>query len=156
MFFFHSKSVSENYVTHKDQDLLMNPLWYNPKVSAKVSSLPDWYNKGLHTIGNLVNENKVMSFNQIKSNYSFDQLNYLNYVTVYHSATKFIREVKNGDQINMNGLIRPFVPAYLECVMKAKRGFREIYRTFLYGMENDHARKAKWTEEIDQNIDDMT
>ena len=56
--------MSANLRIDNNIDLLTVPLWYNPLISAQPLYLPDWYQKGVITVADVVSDTKnfVKSF----------------------------------------------------------------------------------------------
>ena len=73
--------MSANLRIYNTFDLLTIPLWYNPLISDKPLYLPDWYQKGVIIVGDVVSFNKVISYNELCQKFSA-HFNFLNYLTV--------------------------------------------------------------------------
>ena len=94
-----------------DQDVLSVPLWYNENVSRNNIFKPYMYKKGLIVIGNLLQEGKFLSKEDLELSYGISHINFLDYYQLKLDVLTFIKKytlVKN------NSLIRPFVPFHLK------------------------------------------
>ena len=43
-----------------DQDFLTSPIWYNPLISKERLYIPQWYDNGIQTVGDFIQDNRIM------------------------------------------------------------------------------------------------
>ena len=141
------------FLVYNSIDLLTIPLWYNPFISDQPLYLPDWYQKGVITVADVVSYNKVISYEELCQKFSA-RFNYLNYLSVKCKINILL--TKFGYALENIILERPFVPVNLKYILKSKKGVGTIYRIFHTNFQNDHKMKSKWNQEFEICIDHDT
>ena len=120
------------------------------KTTLVVLYLPDWYQKGVITVADVVSYNKVISYEELCQKFSA-HFNYLNYLSVKCKINILL--TKFGYALENIILERPFVPANLKYILKSKKGVGTIYRIFHTNFQNDHKMKSRWNQEFEICID---
>ena len=135
------------------EDILKAPLWYNPLISEEPFYLPDWFQRGVITVSDVISNNKVATYDEICQKFSC-HFNYLNYLTVKFKINIFL--TKYNFTVENIILERPFIPSNLKFILKDKKGTRSIYSVLMANLQNDHGMKLKWNEEFQTLIDANT
>ena len=120
-------AMSANLRIDNNIDLLTVPLWYNPLISAQPLYLPDWYQKGVIMVADVVSYKKVISYEELCQKFS-TQFSYRNYLAVKCKINILL--TKFGHAFENIILERPFVAFNLKYILKRKKGVGTIYRIF--------------------------
>ena len=75
-----------------DQDVLSVPLWNNENVSRNNMFKPYLYKKGLIVIGNLLQEGKFLSKEDLELSYGISHINFLDYYQLKLDVLTFIKK----------------------------------------------------------------
>ena len=104
-------AMSANLRIYNNIDLLTIPLWYNPLISDQQLYFPDWYQKRVIMVADVVCYNKVISYEELCQKFSA-RSNYLNYPSVKCKINILL--TKFGYAVENIILERPFVPVNLQ------------------------------------------
>ena len=125
------------------------PLWYNENVSRNNMFKPYMYKKGLIVIGNLLQEGKILSKDDLELSYGISHINFLDY---YQLKVDVLTFIKKYTLVKTNSLIRLFIPFHLKPILMAKKGCRHIYNK-IYCPTFKSKYKDKWNSDLDLQID---
>ena len=146
-------SMSKNITIYNNTDLLTMPLWFNQHISNNQLYLPDWYQKGIITVADVVSDNQVLSYNSLCQKFA-SQFNYLNYLTVKSKIEILLTKFSHTDKEFL--IYRPIIPFYLKPILKDKKGVGTIYKILLNNPVNEHAMKSRWNDDFKIQIDHGT
>ena len=77
------QQLTEKQPVKTNIDLLSSPLWYSSKMTSHDIYIPDWFDKGVHTISDILHPNRsVMTLDEIKHQYSIKVINPLHYLRI--------------------------------------------------------------------------
>ena len=97
---------SENIDIRNNNDILSSPIWYNPLVSKNILYIPKWFQRGILTIGDIVNEQgHVLDQKEIEKKFNLSQINFLLH-RVKICVNIFLGKYRRGDSFN-------FIPYFL-------------------------------------------
>ena len=83
---------SENIDIKNNNDILSSPIWFYPLVSKNILYIPKWFQRGILTIGDIVNEQgHVLDQKEIEKKFNLSQINFLDYL--YNLYQHFSREI---------------------------------------------------------------
>ena len=110
-----------------ENQIIRSSLWYNSDVSKHSIFFQDWYNKGIHIIADIANnDNRILGFNDLNSKFNM-RSNILNYYTIKTKVDIFLSKYKDIP----NPLVeRPMFPSHLDILFKAKKGCRKFYEIY--------------------------
>ena len=112
-----------------NSDILQSCLWYNSKIFKSAICFPDCTNNEIYLIGDIVSPNgKIMDKLELESKYNI-KINFLNYLTVRSSLTKFLKQFWSNDSTNTN-YCRPSIPTHIKPVINSQRGCKLFYNIF--------------------------
>ena len=138
---------------YSNTDLLTSPLWYNEKLTCKDMFLPKWFEKGIITIADVIEDSGVlMKLDDIKRKYSIDHINPLHYLRVQKNVKCFIQKYKLSEIYMVE---RPFVPFQLKYIWANKKGVSAYYKIINQLNENIHIMKYKWQRELQVSFDEQ-
>ena len=121
-------------------------LWYNEKLSCDNMFLPKWFEKGITTIADVIEDSGVlMKLDDMKRMYSIDHVNPLHYLRVQKNDKCFIQKYKLSE---IDKVERPFVPLQLKYIWGNKKGVSAFYKIINQLNENIHIMKYKWQREL--------
>ena len=126
------------------EDILQSSIWYNKEMATENLFYPTWYKRGIHIVGDLVDENyKILSFENLKVKYNLNA-NILNYYTIRRLLTKFIPK---ANQSVYSTVRRPHIPFHISPLINAERGNKVFYNILtspsLDQMKDKH--EVKWS-----------
>ena len=112
-------------IPDEENKKLSSPVWYNPKISKMELYLPQWFNKGIVFVSDLIDsQGKFFSHHDLNSKYS-GPYNFLDYHRVRQCVNNFI------GKSDISTSIRPIHPETLYLLSKGTKGSREYYKTLL-------------------------
>ena len=135
--------------TEGKSDIMRAPLWYNSHILDIPTFFPDWYKKGIHMIGDVINPNgKFLTIEEMIEKFSFYP-NIINYFTVKIRAQLFI---KKYEALNLCSFEQPTCPFYLDLFLKSRKGWKIYHRIYnkQLNLNELFQREKLWT-----NIQDM-
>ena len=107
-------------------DILSSPVWYNPLISNKEMFFPLWYNNGIVTVSDLVNEEGyVLEQNEIERRYNLTKINFLEYYRIKLLINNFNKTYKKENNFTFH---QPFIPINLRFLLLNKSGTKGIYK----------------------------
>ena len=133
-----------------NQDITDTPLWNNKRIFKSELCLNKWLNKGIHYIGDLLNNNgSIISIEEIKIKFNLC-VNFLEYYQDRLSVNKFISKFKKSDIFNY---IMPVLPSHVKILFFSKKGSKKIYSILNNYTENLQLKfKNKWSDNLNENI----
>ena len=90
--FESTHSILKNQRLLKNQHILTSPLWYNQKISEDPLFIPDWFNKGIHLVSDVVDEHgNFMSIRNLQILYNIEDINFLRYLKIKMDTLNFMK-----------------------------------------------------------------
>ena len=90
--FVEIQTINEN------GDILSSPLWYNPLISEHEVYFSSWFNKGVVTVRDIVdNRGVVLEQKDIQKKFNFLNVNFLEYHRIKTLVNNFVKKYKNED-----------------------------------------------------------
>ena len=135
-----------------DQDVLSIPLWYNQDVSRNYMFKPYMYKKDLIVIGNLLQEGKFLSKEDLELSYGVSHINFLDYYQLKLDVLTFIKSILWQKPILWLDCSYHF---HLKPILMAKKGCRHIYNK-IYCQTFKSKYKDKCNSDLELQIDKFT
>ena len=138
--FCHTKKASCN------QDILSSSLWYNRQLSKNNLFYQDWFNKGIHTIGDVVDsEGIIHDYKVLKRKYDLN-INILNYYTVKGLVNQFIARNRVGDDFEIT---RPQIPFHINTLLNTSKSCsKKFYLELVKAESGEPLCEIKWNDEF--------
>ena len=114
--------VCEKQIPTKFEDILSTNLWNNKelKINNKVIFYRHWYDKHIHYIKDLFNDDgSLMNYNQFTQKFEV-QTNFIQFYGVRAAVELYIRN--KGIAINTNILTNNYLPFKIKVLLKNERG----------------------------------
>ena len=144
--------ISNKQEIKNGTDLLTSPLWYNTEMSYQEMYLPTWYEKGIVTVADVINDlGTVMELDTLKRVYGINTINPLHYLRVQQNVKEFLKKYRFGQS---NRVERPFVPFYVKILYENKKGASVFNRLIKKKDKNEHSMKDKWQVDLNIRVDD--
>ena len=144
--------ISNKQEIKNGTDLLTSPLWYNTEMSYQEMYLPTWYEKGIVTVADVINDlGTVMDLDTLKRVYGINTINPLHYLRVQQNVKEFLKKYRFGQS---NRVERPFVPFYVKILYENKKGASVFNRLIKKKDKNGHSMKDKWQVDLNIRVDD--
>ena len=115
--------ASKIYKTH----IMENPIWFNSEIKVERKHIFNrvWYNKGIHTINDLIKEDKEFcSLEELREKYNI-HTNFLTYQSIKRAVYHFILKNQNLFDLEKKTVL-PNIPINLKLILKDKKGAQEI------------------------------
>ena len=123
-----------------NQDILHTSLWFNSQISKTQMFFSDWFQKGISTIGDIVNsEGIVFEIGSLSKIFNFKP-NTLNYYTVKSLVTKFIKRNKNGNNFFNT---RPYISFHVTILFEPKCKSKSFYQSMINAEKNQPKHESK-------------
>ena len=124
-----------------------SPVWYNPRISKIELFLPQWFNKGIIFVIDLIDsQGKFLTYHELMAKYSV-HYNFLEYHRVKQCVNNFLG--KSDTSINE----KPIYPITLYLLSKGIKGSREFYKILLsQKCFNDDKLRHKWERSLNIEI----
>ena len=121
------ESPEQNAKIEGNPEILRNCIWYNPDISKNTLYFPDWYNKGIHLVSDIVDtDGQILSLMELSSKFNL-KVNLLNYYTMKAKIQLFTSKYRHS----RNSIIqRPIYPKHLDVVFKSTKGSRVFYQAY--------------------------
>ena len=104
-------------------DAVGEPLWNNPKVSKVELFLPNWFKKGILSIGDLIcNSGNFVSQKNLSNIYNI-KTNYLE----YHRVITCVRDYFSRLKMKCMTHQKPVFPNQIKLLTKSKKGSKDFY-----------------------------
>ena len=143
---------TNEYQPHTNLAVITSPLWYNTNMSCHEMFIPNWFEKGITAVSDVLNlDGSIKTLDEVKQKYSINSINPLHYLRVQQNVKKFLKKYKPVVDFNVQ---RPFIPFYILPIWKNNKGVGAFYKLLLQKEKNNHNMKQKWQFELDINIDD--
>ena len=145
---------NEQTITNNNQ-LLSEPLWFNPRLSKETLYFPKWYRKGIVTIADVLdNSGNFLSVEKVKELYSLETINPLNYIRIKTIVSKYIKTMEIKTEISKT--IGPLMPTNLLILNKCSKGAHGYYTILRQKHNNVHKMKTKWENDLNISISKET
>ena len=147
--------ILQNQPTHKIEQILTTPLWYNKKLSKEHLFIPDWYNKGIVFISDILdsqNGSDIMPLEKLETLYGITEKKFLHYLRVKGLCKQFLK----NNNYNKNNFIRPNIPNHIKILYNSNKGARDLYKYAYNNRSNTHSMKEKWNLDLNISIDNQT
>ena len=106
--------------------------WYNPQISTEPLFYPHWYNTGITTSLDLLNNDGSMkTLEELKNQFNIKS-NFLEYLRLQRCLKRYFT---NCD-VNILNLPKPFLPPNLKILISQKKGCRQLYQQLNKQVEN--------------------
>ena len=139
----------ENDQIKSNEDIMSTPLWYNPVISKSELFLPKWYNKGIVTVGDILDmQGCVLDKKSLELKFQLPTLNFLDYHRVKTSTNTFVLKHKKE---NIFKALLPTIPKTLAFLIVNKNGNKGIYDKINKNYY-DMAFKLKWEKILNIEI----
>ena len=136
------------------EECLNTPIWNNPIICPAPLYIKRWYNKGIKFIRDIVDSNmKFFELEHILNVYNVNKIDFLTYNRIRIGVTRLLNAFKN--QIEAINDILPIIPFPLNCILKANKGVKYIYRG-LTQTPNKAFESVKWNRDLNLCIDNDT
>ena len=131
-----------NQTVKSGKDLLSSSLWCNRQISSDNIFYVNWFKKGITVLADLLNSSgNFLDPGELKIKYNL-KFNILNYYTVKHLVTQFM---KNNRLLLKEKLERPHVPFHINVLLNFEKGSKNFYSGLsYYGYENPN-NENKWS-----------
>ena len=119
------KKFCENERLDGNEDILSTSLWYNPLLSKTELFFPKWYNRGIVTVGDIVDVNgNVLEQKDLEKKFDLPSINILDYYRVKILTNVFVKKHRKEDLFTV---ALPTIPKSLTVLILNKKGNRGIY-----------------------------
>lgn len=135
-------------------ELLHSPLWYNPQVISHPMFIQKWFEKGIHTIGDMLDLNyQVLNMNQIVNKFNTAPIDYL---TFHRIKTGVVNILRQFDPIiyNDSDYTQPIWPYYIRIPLQNKKGIKTIYKHL--NKNSSTYSNNKWDQDLLITLDKCT
>ena len=103
-------SLSKKQLPKTNSEILESSIWYNSNICNRQTYFPDWYNKGIYLIGDIINSSGTMiNFETLKDTFGCN-FNILNYYTVKVKVMCFVKKCQVENTFYFE---RPATPYHL-------------------------------------------
>ena len=120
---YWSRLIASIPINNTNDDL-SDSLWNNPKVSQFQLFLPNWFNKGIISIGDLTYDNgDFLSQNIMKKTYNI-KTNFLEFHRVTTCVNRYMAKLKEKCTKHQ----KPLLPNQIKVLQKSKKGSKDFYR----------------------------
>ena len=94
-------------------------------VSKNILYIPKWFQRGILTIGDIVNEQgHVSDQKEIEKKFNLSQINFLGYHRVKICINIFLGRYRKGDSFNF---IQPYIPHHISFLLSNIKGAKGFY-----------------------------
>ena len=126
-----------------NQDIMNSCLWYNSHVSQNLF-YPNWYQKGILTVGDVVGiDGKMLTIDILREHFNLN-INLLNYYTVKSKVSAFIKKYASGKFPHKFIQLRPYLPFHANILFGTKSKSNSFYRTLT---QDEHQREMPTHEQ---------
>ena len=104
---------------------LASPLWMNKNININNKHVlhRSWYNEGIFFVNDVIsNSGKFLSYGEIKDKFDISG-NIMMYNSIISALNKTKKLYSRGD----NKLTEPFIPSFVQTILKRKKGTKDIY-----------------------------
>ena len=133
------------------QEILNSPIWYNEAIGKETIYVPNWYYKGIRTIGDMIKaDGTIMSVQEVVQTYATAQINFLEYHRIKVLVQKYISKLKPNTNIQLANE-KPNIPFQYTILFKIKSGAKDIYR-ILRNKDSLNYSNKKWEDNLQIQI----
>ena len=123
------------------------------QISQNIYFFPNWYNKGIVFVKDVVDKNgHFLSLRDISNIYKLDNIGFLDYYKMKILINKSLSQ--NLDGIN-NYSLGPVIPHHTTILYVNKKGSKDMYNTLNHN-QLEPKMKKKWNEDLNIIIDSIT
>ena len=116
--------LTDSIPTRYASEALSVPLWNNPKVSKTNFFLPEWYNKGIISIADMISGNgNLIIQNDLTTGYHI-RTNFLE----YHRVTVCVKNYLSKQNDISKTHNKPTIPNQIKIICKSKKGSQDFYK----------------------------
>jgi hypothetical protein len=137
------------------KDILTSPLWFNSKISDSDYFIDPLYKLGATYIEDLLTpEGKVMNFEEVKTAYKINNLNFLAFFKLRKLLNKYLNNyttlLLSPDHI----IPRPFIPHEIQQIYTENKQTKYLYNLYLYDVNTriDTDLIQKWNHLLNINL----
>ena len=117
--------MNEKQLPKTNSEILKSSIWYNSNICNRQTYFPDWYNKGIYLIGDIINSSGTMiNFETLKDTFGCN-FNILNYCTIKAKVMSFIKKCQVENTFYFE---RPATPYHLQIFLHAHQGCKRYYK----------------------------
>ena len=130
-----------NLIKMKPTDTIYQPLWYNHKIKigGKYIFYKSWYDRGIHTICDLCNEEgTLLSYNEFQIKYGFTP-EYISFIGLRNSI---LSQWNRFNVVNHYSL--PHCPNFINILLKDKSKLQSVYKIFIGNINNHEKYQTNW------------
>ena len=110
------------------QEILSSPIWHNTEISNITQYIPNWYFKGITSIGDIIKpDGTIMSIREITQTYGVAQINFLEFHRIKTLAQKYLSKLQPNTNIQLENQ-KPNIPFQYSILLKIKSGASDIYK----------------------------
>ena len=145
--------LSETNKISNNNDILTTPLWHNPMISQNILYYPRWYEKGIRTVGDIVNNHgSVMSQPEIQGMFNIQRINFLEYYRIKIVVDNFIKKHRNSASFNF---VQPCILNTLSFVLSGAKPSKYFYEKLnKCSSRLEMAFKKKWHDDLNLDFHD--
>ena len=137
-------------VSNDNNDIMTSPLWYNALISKNPLYIPTWYNKGVVTVGDIIDiTGCVLELKDLERKFNISKINFLEYYRVRQSINTFLKVYKNGNTFSPQP--QPYIIRTVHFLVLNKHGTRGIYNK-LNKISTEMDFQRKWLQELDLDL----
>ncbi|XP_071139100.1 uncharacterized protein [Mytilus edulis] len=118
--YFADKDINSTW-----EYFLASPLWMNKNININNKHVfyRSWYNKGIVFVNDVIsNSGKFLSYGKIK-----DKFDISGNIMMYNSIISALNKTKMLYSRGDNKLTEPFIPSFVQTILKRKKGTKDIY-----------------------------
>ena len=142
--------LDKDQLCHKNE-LLISPLWYNPKIFKNAFFIPKWFSSGIGFVSDVLDDQGVLlTQQQLEQKFSVN-INFLDYYRVKFSVGLFLRNNSNLDG-SLEQPTQPFIPNHIAFLSKNKTA-KGIYEKLKCKNKTQMAFQRKWHNDLNLNLD---
>ena len=135
------------------EEIMLQPIWYNGNINIgnRYAYFKNWYNQGIHTISDLINEDgKLMNYDEFCTAYNFRPI-----ITRFQGLRCAILEgYPELRAIANSSPPQPFCPKYIYHILNNGIRGEKVYDLFVEDLHKEQKYKANWATELDLGEND--
>ena len=146
-----SKYVTRSLESYENEDIIHQPIWYNPFLNFKFKQ--NWYDHGLRTLTDVIDENgQLYTFEKLKLIYEITGT-FIEYNAFVKSLPRMWKESLKNQVIKKCPL--PIQPKWVAFLLKYKKGCRHTYNLMHNYPHTSHLISCipKWNSELNKVTD---
>ena len=145
-------SLSKKQLPKTNSEIPASSIWYNSHICNQQTYFPDWYNKGIYLIGDIINSSGTMiNFETLKDTFGCN-FNILNYYTVKAKVMSFIKKYQVENTFYFE---RPATPYHLQIFLHAHQGCKSYYKILKAGTYDKPQCERIWDPILKTNFENL-